>query len=250
MYYEVGTSELRVFPAPSEVPTNYFRVHRSYGHNTENCQEVENLENRREANTCPKCEPNLRHGDKSPMRGSKKVDPITFIEEDMRGVHYLYYDALVVRAIVARNGLGRIFVDNGSSVNAIFSSTYEQMNIDAQLERSAEPIYGFTGDCVTTKGVIRQAVIMEKEPLATHTFMEFLVVDRRSTYHGVLLGRPALKELWAMTSIHHLCMKFLTERGVATVRRNQLEARKCYRNVLRKAEKKEVNMTILDIEMV
>ncbi|KAL2539541.1 Ribonuclease H [Abeliophyllum distichum] len=35
---------------------------------------------------------------------SSKVDPISFTEEDMKGVHYPHCDALVVRAVVARNG--------------------------------------------------------------------------------------------------------------------------------------------------
>ncbi|KAL2465637.1 Uncharacterized protein Adt_41488 [Abeliophyllum distichum] len=110
----------------------------------------------------------------------------------MRGVHYPHCDALVVRAVVARNGLGRMLVDNGSSVNVIFLSTYEQMNIDVLLEPSTEPLYGFTGDCVTPKGIVRLAVTMGEEPMAAHTFMEFLIVDRRSAYHGVL-GRPVPK---------------------------------------------------------
>ncbi|KAL2518792.1 Uncharacterized protein Adt_15039 [Abeliophyllum distichum] len=52
--------------------------------------------------------------------GSNKVDPISFTEEDMRGVHYPHFDTLVVWAVVARNGLGRMLVDNGSSFNIIF----------------------------------------------------------------------------------------------------------------------------------
>ncbi|KAL2542192.1 Uncharacterized protein Adt_03175 [Abeliophyllum distichum] len=94
--------------------------------------------------------------------GSSKVDHISFTEEDMRGVYYPYCDALVVRAIVARNGLGRILVDNDSSVNVIFLSTYEQMNIDVLLEPSIEPLYGFTGDCVTPKGIVRWPLRWEK----------------------------------------------------------------------------------------
>ncbi|KAL2532782.1 Uncharacterized protein Adt_06133 [Abeliophyllum distichum] len=109
--------------------------------------------------------------------GSRNVDPITFTEEYIRGIHYLHYDALVVRAVVARNEFKRMLVDNDSSVNVIFSS-----------------------DCITPKEVIRLAVTMGEEPLATHTFKEFLVVDKR--------------------------------------------------NALRKVEKKEVNTTILDVEMV
>ncbi|KAL2492071.1 Uncharacterized protein Adt_27699 [Abeliophyllum distichum] len=34
------------------------------------------------------------------------------------------------------------------------------------------------------------------------------------------------------------------------VKDNQSEARKCYRNTVRKVEKKEVNVTFLDVEMV
>ncbi|KAL2459905.1 Uncharacterized protein Adt_43325 [Abeliophyllum distichum] len=263
-YYEAGTSALLILSPRQEMPNKYFLVHRSYGHSMEECCEVKNLANRRETSSGPRQGTNMRCGAQSLMRGrrppgpdrhylhgslyiggqsqnvqksnakeaeeklmtnwlinsrssgSSKVDPISFTEEDMRRVHYLYYDALVVRAVVARNGLGRMLVDNGSSVNVIFLSTYEQMNINVPLEPSTEPLYGFTGDCVTLKRIVRLAVTMGEEPLAIHTFMKFLVVDRR---------------------------------GVATIRCNQPEARKFYRNALRKVEKKEVNMTIRDIEM-
>ncbi|KAL2542799.1 Uncharacterized protein Adt_03777 [Abeliophyllum distichum] len=82
---------------------------------------------------------------------SSKVDHISFTEEDMRRLQYPHCDALVVRTVVARNGLGRMLVDNRSSVNVIFLSTYEQMNIDVPLKPSTEPLYGFTGDCITPK---------------------------------------------------------------------------------------------------
>ncbi|KAL2486762.1 Ribonuclease H [Abeliophyllum distichum] len=119
---------------------------------------------------------------------SKNVDPITFNDEDMRDVYYSQCDNLVVRAVVAQIRLDRMLVDNRSSV-------------------------------------LYLTVTIEEEPLATHTFMEFSMVDRRSAYHGVL-GRPALKEFWAVASIHNLCMKFSAERGIATVKDNRPEARR------------------------
>lgn len=75
------------------------------------------------------------------------------------------------------------------------------------------------------------------------------MVDHRSAYHGVL-GRPALNELGAVTSIHHLCMKFPTDRGIATLRGDQMGSRKCYLNSLRKSEPRSTNMIYLDEEMV
>ncbi|KAL2475616.1 Uncharacterized protein Adt_36352 [Abeliophyllum distichum] len=60
----------------------------------------------------------------------------------------------------------------------------------------------------------------------------------RSTFHGVL-DRPTLKDLQAVTSIHHLATKFPTPCGVAKVRSNQIETRACYMNALQKVAKRE-----------
>lgn len=53
----------------------------------------------------------------------KKIEPVIFTPDDVVGIHYPYCDALVVRAVIARNGLKRILVDNGSSVNIIYGMT-------------------------------------------------------------------------------------------------------------------------------
>lgn len=62
--------------------------------------------------------------------------------------------------------------------------------------------------------------------------VKFLVVDGRSTYN-VILGRPALNELGAITLTPHLCMKFPTDVGVRVVRRDQKFARVCYNATLK-----------------
>ncbi|XP_022876923.1 uncharacterized protein LOC111395145 [Olea europaea var. sylvestris] len=94
------------------------------------------------------------------------------------------------------------------------------MLLDHQLTPTTTPLYGFTGDSITPRGKMTLAVEMGESPQTMMNFMEFLVVDSRSAYHGVL-GRPALKELGAVTSIHHLYMKFPTKNGVATVKGDQ-----------------------------
>lgn len=76
--------------------------------------------------------------------------------------------------------------------------------------------------------------------------MVFMVVDNRSTYQGVL-GRPALKELWAITSIHNLCMKFPIQNDIATVK-DQRSVKECYSNSFRKVETKDVNVILIDID--
>ncbi|KAL2462277.1 Uncharacterized protein Adt_45697 [Abeliophyllum distichum] len=91
------------------------------------------------------------------------------------------------------------------------------MNIEIPLAFSPEPLYGFTGDYITPKRIVR---------LAAH-----------------------LKELWVVTSIHYLYMKFVTDNGVATMKGNQHEARKCYKIAQRKTEKRTVDAILWDVEM-
>lgn len=80
-------------------------------------------------------------------------------------------------------------------------------------------------------------------------FMEFLIVDNWPVYHGVL-ERSSLKELWGVTSIHHLCTKFSMEHGIATVRGDQRGTTKYYLNSLRNAEPCDVNMVLFNIEVM
>jgi ribonuclease HI len=141
-----------------------------------------------------------------------------------------------------------MLVDNGSSVNIIFGATFDKMEVDHELSPINSPLFGFTGDSIVPRGKITLAMEIGAEPLVTRNFMEFLVVDSRSAYHGVL-GRPALKELCAVTSIHHLCMKFPTDGGVATVRGDQRGSRECYSNSLRKAEPRTTNVILNDVDM-
>ncbi|KAL2453962.1 Uncharacterized protein Adt_48535 [Abeliophyllum distichum] len=50
-YYETGTGSFPILPPRQETPNKYCLVHQSHGHSTEECREVENLANRREANS-------------------------------------------------------------------------------------------------------------------------------------------------------------------------------------------------------
>ncbi|XP_022883419.1 uncharacterized protein LOC111400225 [Olea europaea var. sylvestris] len=120
-----------------------------------------------------------------------------------------------------------------------------------------DPLFGFTGDNIISRGQITLSIETGSAPLVAQHFMEFLVVDHRSAYHGVL-GRPALKDFWAVTSIHYLCIKFSTEHGIATIQGDQMGSRACYLNSLRKSESRTVNVIItevanesgLDVEML
>lgn len=93
-------------------------------------------------------------------RGTHTTQTITFTHEDTIGVHYPYCDALVVRAVVARNDLNRMLVDNGSSVNILFGVTYGKMQISHGLIPMTAPLYGFTRDGIVPSERITLAVDM------------------------------------------------------------------------------------------
>ncbi|XP_022856189.1 uncharacterized protein LOC111377343 [Olea europaea var. sylvestris] len=150
--------------------------------------------------------------------------------------------------MVTWNGLKRMLVDNGSSVNIMFRSIFNKIILDHELTPTTTSLYGFTGDSITSKGKIILAVEMGESPQTTMNFMEFLIVDSRSAYHGVL-SRPALKELEVVTSIYHLYMKLPTENGVIIVRGDQRGSRECYLSSIRKVEPRDVHAILTNVDM-
>lgn len=74
---------------------------------------------------------------------------MTFTEEDANGVHFPYNDALVVEAVVGNHIVCRILVDNGSSIDILYSNCLKKMGIlKEQLEKITQPLFLFTGDSV------------------------------------------------------------------------------------------------------
>ena len=63
--------------------------------------------------------------------------------------------------------------------------------------------------------------------------------------YNVILGRPALNSLKAITSTYHLAIKFSTERGVGVVCDDQFEARKCYATTVKDKRKVEEVMHVV-----
>lgn len=66
------------------------------------------------------------------------------------------------------------------------------------------------------KGCITLLVTTGDAPNQSTIMVKFLVVKCPSVYN-VILGRPALNNMKAITSTHHLAMKFLIEGGIEVV---------------------------------
>ncbi|KAL2461779.1 Uncharacterized protein Adt_45199 [Abeliophyllum distichum] len=91
-----------------------------------------------------------------------RTPPIMFTKEDEAGFHYLNCGTFVIRAIVAKNGLGRMLVDDGSAMNILFSSAFDQMEVDHELTTISELLLNFTEDSLISSGRITLAVDLKK----------------------------------------------------------------------------------------
>ena len=137
-----------------------------------------------------------------------EAEDTTFSERDAPHIRHPYYDALVVKAMIANNNVHRILVDNGSSVDILYFQAFERMGL-SDLKPSPNPMYSFTGDSVIPLGVISLPMTLSEYPRQSYVMADFLVIDQPSTFNAVL-GKPSLRELRIITSIHHLLMKFPT----------------------------------------
>ena len=74
---------------------------------------------------------------------------ITFSDSDLEGCQHPHDDPLVIRAVVAIKTIHRVLVDNGSSANIIFASTFDKMGIGREkLEPVSTHLRGFSGEKV------------------------------------------------------------------------------------------------------
>ena len=57
---------------------------------------------------------------------------ITFSDSDLEGYQHPHDDPLVIRAIVANKTVHRVLINNGSSADIIFTSTFDKMGIERE----------------------------------------------------------------------------------------------------------------------
>ncbi|KAJ0974279.1 hypothetical protein J5N97_016244 [Dioscorea zingiberensis] len=169
----------------------------------------------------------------APLKRSRSSSPISFSNEDLRGVSLPHDDALVVAFQVGAFMMYRILVDTGSSVDIIFWDAFERMGIGAEnLRPTRSPLKGFNGDPLCPEGVITLPVVLGEAPRTVSASANFLVVRCSSSYNAIM-GRPLLHMLAAVPSSYHMKLKFHTERGMGEVRGDQPASRRCYLTALK-----------------
>ncbi|GKV19688.1 hypothetical protein SLEP1_g29914 [Rubroshorea leprosula] len=137
-------------------------------------------------------------------------------------------DPLVTSVTINNCEMQRVLVDTGSALDIMYFHCFESLGLDpALLQWYDGPIYGFNNQPVPVEGVLTMNVAFGSGQSYVTPSVRFLVVKMASSIN-VVIGRLTLTEIRAVVSQSHLCMKFPTPTGIATLRGNQEVTRHCY----------------------
>ena len=148
-------------------------------------------------------------------------ESIAFNNDDLEGTNQPHDDALVVTARINGFIVKKVLVDQGSGAEIMYPNLFRRLGLkNEDFSNYDTPLVGFDGQIVTPDGQISLPVNMEgKEMMVT-----FIVVNLFSLYTAIL-SRPWIHAMGAVLSTLRVKVKFHTEHGIATVRRNQQVAR-------------------------
>ena len=153
---------------------------------------------------------------------------IIFTNEDAWGIQTPHDDTVVVSTTIANYDVKKILVDNGSSTNVLFYSTFSQMRLSIdRLRRVSTPLVDFAREAVVVEGEISFPVTAGTEPRQSTVHMTFTIVQVPSAYNAIL-GRPGLNTLRAIVSTYHLLVWFSTKNGAEKMHGDQQLIRQCF----------------------
>ncbi|GKV30032.1 hypothetical protein SLEP1_g38898 [Rubroshorea leprosula] len=207
--------------------TRYCDFHQDHGHTTEQCNSLREQRPQHQGVHNP---PN-RQGvgyQQAPPPLPPPARVIHMITGGLEVVVTPHNDPLVTSITINNCEVQRVLVDTGSAPNIMYFHCFESLGLDpALLQRYDGPIYGFNNQPVPVEGVLTMNVAFGSGRSYVTPSVRFLVVKMASSFN-IVIGRPTLTEIRAVVSQSHLCMKFPTPTGIATLRGNQEVARHCY----------------------
>ena len=156
---------------------------------------------------------------------------------------------MVISVEIKDFAVRKTLVDQGSSVDILYWRTFKKLKIsEADIQHYSEPIVGFSGERVDTKGYIDIFTKFGGGKVTRTVKIRYLIIDAHTSYN-ILLGRPSLNTLGTVVSTYHLAMKFASASGdIITIHVDQPTARKCYADSLRGRPKSPLRHAVHNIE--
>src|SRR4051812_1296374 len=158
---------------------------------------------------------------------------------------------LVLDAQIGGYDMDRIFMDGGSSLNIIFTSTLHKMLIPRSVwKKSSTVIHGVVlGDLAASLGVIELDVVIGSKRNFARQTLEFEVLDWQSQYHAIL-GRPAFMQFIAIPHYAYLKLKMPGSTGVITVNGSFTKSDQCDRDFHKVSDTFGAEQELKEIAMV
>ena len=133
---------------------------------------------------------------------------------------------LIIKAVVGKSLVHRIYVDNGSSANIIYSHCLSKMPPEIQefTRLPTSSVVGFAGQAVWPEGKISLPfTLVDYTGCRRKTVLADFIVIRATSQYNMLLGRTGLWQLQAIASTIHGLLKYLTNEGVEIIRSIPIE---------------------------
>ena len=163
-----------------------------------------------------------------------------FSDEDKIGTIQPHDDTLVITLRIGGYDVKRVMVDQGSAVEIMYPNLYKGLSLRAKdLTSYSSPLVSFEGKVIVLKGQIRLPVQTDSETVE----VDFIVVDAYSPY-TVIVARPWLHTLGAVSSTLHQKIKYPSEGQFEEILGDQTMARQCKIAAIR--HRLEVELVTLD----
>ncbi|XP_014492874.1 uncharacterized protein LOC106755273 [Vigna radiata var. radiata] len=113
----------------------------------------------------------------------RTMPPITFSDADFHAPDPEQDDPMVITVEIARYGVSKVLVDQGSSVNILYWKTFRQMDISEDLiVPYDEQLVGFAGERVDTKGYLDLWTRIGADRETEEKKVRYLLVDANTCW--------------------------------------------------------------------
>jgi len=159
---------------------------------------------------------------------------LVFTRANLRDVVPHDNDPVVISVVTAGRRVHRVLVDQGSSADVMFWLTFNKLQLSSDMLRPYTGcLYGFADNPVEVRGYLELRTTFTDGAASRTEGIRYLVFNANSAYN-ILLGRPTLNRLRAVSSTRHMKMKLPALSGkVIVIKSDREEAHKCYENSLK-----------------
>ncbi|GJU96072.1 retrotransposon gag domain-containing protein [Tanacetum coccineum] len=164
---------------------------------------------------------------------------IAFLSKDPIPEHYNGEDPFVIKAYIGGCVVHRVYVGSGSSAEIMYEHCFQQLTDEtkASIRPLTSPLIGFAGQVLWPHGIITiPFTLFDYEGKGNKTITTDFMVVRAPSPYNIILGRPGMKQLGAITSTIHSRLKFPIPSGIAIVQGDKLIKSECHQ-VSRKRER-------------